>query len=250
MDALEGKRALVIGASSGVGRGTAIALRSAGLRVTAVARGGEGLAWLRTEGGEALETVQADASKPETSARLLRDHQPDVVVLAAGVRPRMVPLDEQTWESFSEPWNTDTQAAFHLLKASVAMPLRAGSMVLVVSSGAAINGSPFSGGYAGAKRMQWLLAGYAQKLSDARRLGLRFLTVVPRQMIAGTRIAAEASAAYAAAQGITADEFMARFGEPLHAERMGAVIVQCVRGQVGQDATAIAVTGKGVEALA
>jgi hypothetical protein len=32
-----------------------------------------------------------------------------------------------------------------------------------------------SGGYAGAKRMQWFLAVYAQKFSDARKLGIRAL---------------------------------------------------------------------------
>jgi hypothetical protein len=36
--------------------------------------------------------------------------------------------------------------------------LARGSRVLIASSGAAVGGSPMSGGYAGAKRMLWLMA--------------------------------------------------------------------------------------------
>jgi hypothetical protein len=41
--------------------------------------------------------------------------------------------------------------------------------------------------------MQWLLAGYAQKIADAKKLGIRFLAVLPKQLIEGTAIAALAS---------------------------------------------------------
>jgi hypothetical protein len=71
-----------------------------------------------------------------------------MTVLSAGARPRRAALDEQTWERFSEPLNSDSQAAFHLVKGALTMPLSPGRMVVVVSSGAAIDGSPLSGGYA------------------------------------------------------------------------------------------------------
>jgi hypothetical protein len=54
------------------------------------------------------------------------------------------------------------------------------STVFIVSSGAAIDGSPLSSGYAGAKRMEWFLADYAQKVSNAKELGIRFVAVLPR----------------------------------------------------------------------
>jgi hypothetical protein len=44
--------------------------------------------------------------------------------------------------------NSDSQAAFHLVKGALTMPLSPGRMVVVVSSGAAIDGSPLSGRYA------------------------------------------------------------------------------------------------------
>jgi NAD(P)-dependent dehydrogenase (short-subunit alcohol dehydrogenase family) len=249
MASLRGKTAIVTGASSGVGRATARALISEGARVVAVARGPEGLAALRAERLEGLETVEGDAADPGIAGRLLRERRPDLVVLAAGVRPHMASLAEQSWEAFSAPWQSDTQAAFHFMKGAVTLPLAPGSTVVVVSSGAAINGSHLSGGYAGAKRMQWLLAGYAQKLSDAKKLDLHFLAVLPAQLIAGTEIAAAASAAYAASTGITAAEFMGRFEVPLDAEKVAAAIVGGLRGDLAKGVTAISVTGRGVEAL-
>jgi hypothetical protein len=45
--------------------------------------------------------------------------------------------------------------------------------IVIVSSMAAINGSPLSGGYPGAKRMQWLIADYATQEAGGVKLGLR-----------------------------------------------------------------------------
>jgi len=138
MNSIQGKSAVIIGASSGVGRATVKALISEGAHVVAVARGREALDALRAEAAEPIQTVQADAADPTTAQCLLLEFRPELVVLAAGVRPRMGALDEQSWETFSEPWNVDTQAAFYLLKAALTMPLAPGSTVVVVSSGAAI----------------------------------------------------------------------------------------------------------------
>ena len=249
MTSLRGKVAVVTGASSGVGKATVQALVGEGVRVTGVARGGDGLRALRDEAGPGVETLQADASDPAVADRLIRELKPDLVVLAAGIQPPMGPLAEQTWESFSETWNTDLKAAFHFMRAAVATPLRAGSAVIVVSSGAAINGSHLSGGYAGAKRMQWLLAGYAQTQANTKKLGIRFLAVLPTQLIEGTKISVLASSSYAAWQGITPQQYMSRFEVPLDVQKVAAAIVGGLRGDVAAGVTAIAVSGKGVEPL-
>ena len=219
MTSIRGKTAVVIGASSGVGRATVKALIAEEAHVIAVARGVEELDALRAEVATPVQTLQADATDALGAEHLLREFRPD------------------------------TQAAFHLLKGSVTMPLSPGSTVVVVSSGAAIDGSPLSGGYAGAKRMQWLLANYAQQLSDKKKLGIRFLAVVPHQLIEGTEIGNGAAAAYGASQGISGAEFMKRFKVPLDADKVGAAIVGALRGDVAQGVTAIEVTGQGVEPL-
>ena len=246
---LRGKTAVVIGASSGVGKATLKSLLAAGVRVTAVARAAEGLAALKSEFGPNLETLQADAADPGTSQRLLGELRPDFVVLTLGVRPQMGAVDELSWEAFTEAWNTDTKAAVHFTQAALRTPLAKGSVVVVVSSGAAIQGSYLSGGYAGAKRMQWWLMAYAQKVAAAKNLGIRFLTILPKQLIEGTAIAALASAGYSAALGIPAGDYMKRFEVPLDCDKVAAAIVDGLRGELAPGLTAFAVTGTGVEPL-
>ena len=170
-------RALVIGAGSGVGQATAAALNGAGAHVVASGR-------------------ERDATDPEQVATLLAEADPDVVVVAAGTRPRMAAIDEQTWESFSAPWDVDVKIAFEVGRAALARPLRRGSTVVIVSSGAGLHGSPLSGGYAGAKRTQMFMTEYLQRTAEARDLGIRFVALAPRQLLAGTRIGETAAAAY------------------------------------------------------
>src|ERR687887_2342500 len=161
--------ALVIGAGSGVGQATASALAAAGARVVAAGR-------------------ERDATDPAHVSALLDEADPDLVVVAAGTRPRMASIEEQSWESFSVTWNVDVRIAFEVGRAALARPLRPGSTVLIVSSGAGLNGSPMSGGYAGAKRTQMFLADYLQRAADAGALDIRFVALAPLQLLAGTAI--------------------------------------------------------------
>ncbi len=249
MQTLKGKTALVVGASSGVGRAALEAFAAEGMRVVGVARGRERLDRIVRDTAGEVTGIAADATMPEVAARLVREVDPDVVVLAMGVISELRPVDEFTWESFSAPWNVDVKAAFHLCQEVVRKPLRPGSTVILLSSGAAINGSPLSGGYAGAKRMQWLLAGYMQGLSDRRGLGLRFAALLPKQLIVGTAIGDAASLAYGTQAGIGQAEFMARFGTQLMPDGVATAIVGIARGEPGTEATSLAVTGSGIQAL-
>jgi len=250
MNVLRNKKAVVVGASSGVGWATTKALLLEGARVTAVGRSADRLSRLRGELGEGIETVQADACEPTFAERLLRDVRPDLLVLTAGVVPHLAPISQQTWESFSKVWNADMQAAFHFVKAALTLPLGRDAVVIIVSSGAAIAGSPLSGGYAGAKRMQWLLVDYAQALADAEGLGIRFLAVIPKQFIEGTAIGEVAAEAYGARKGLSAAEVMRRFDAPLDPPKVAAAILSGLRGDVPREVTAVAVTGKAVEHIA
>ncbi len=246
MTSQKDKIALVVGGSSGVGKATAKALISEGAHVIAVARGADNLHALKTELGDGLATIQGDATDSAFAERLLRELRPDLVVLAAGVTPRMGRVDEFDWESFSEAWNGDLKASFHLVKQALTLPLRPGSTVVLVSSGAAVDGSPLSGGYAGAKRMQWFLASYAQKVSDAKKLGIRVLAVLPRP-IDGTTIGARAAEAYGKINGITAEEFMKRIGVSL--DTVASAIVTALNGGVPTEMNAILVSPTGIEPL-
>ncbi|WP_198535091.1 hypothetical protein [Streptomyces natalensis] len=79
------------------------------------------------------------------------------VVLVAGAAPIMRPLQQQTWEPFSVDRHADVRIAFHWLREALLRPLAPGSRMVVVSSGAALAGSPLGGGHAGAKATQRLM---------------------------------------------------------------------------------------------
>ncbi|WP_053231526.1 SDR family oxidoreductase [Sandaracinus amylolyticus] len=244
-----GKRAIVTGASSGIGRATALRLAAAGARVVGVARDAARLAALRAE-APSIETVQGDAADAATVERLLRDVRPELVVLAAGITPRMATLPEQTWESFAAAWETDTKSAFHFVRGALSLPLAPGSAMVIVSSGAALHGAHLAGGYAGAKRTSWWLAGYAQEQADRRALGLRFRAVLPKQLVVGTEIAAVAAAGHGAWAGISAAEYMRRFEVPLDPDGVAAAVVDALRGAAVPETIALGVTARGIEPIA
>ena len=213
--------------------------------MTAVARGAEKLRALEANVAEGLSTLQGDATDPAFVERLLRELKPDVVVLTAGVTPRMGRVDEFDWKSFSEAWNTDVKASF-LHKASTHAAAFSGLERRCRFERRGHGRFALSGGYAGAKRMEWLLADYAQKVSNAKKLGIRFLAVLPRP-IEGTTIGARAAAAYGAMSGITSEAFMKRVGVPL--DKVASAILTALAGDVPAEVHAIAVTGAGIEPL-
>jgi hypothetical protein len=96
---------------------------------------------------------------------------------------------------------------------------------LVVSSGAAVGGSPMSGGYGGAKRMLWFMASYANGISNQNSLGIHFQVIVPQQMVLGTGVGDAGANAYARAMGIEPVAFVARFGAPMSPCEFGEKVV-------------------------
>src|SRR5215472_13580056 len=139
MGDMHGKTAIVVGASRGLGRGVAEALVGAGASVVAVARDTDPLAYLVAQHGGSVRAEAADASDPMVAGMLLDAHRPDVLALVAGAQPLLRPLHHLTWETFSANWNVDVRMAFHWLREALLLPLRPGSRIVVMSSGAAIN---------------------------------------------------------------------------------------------------------------
>ena len=247
--------AIVVGGGSGVGRATVLALAAAGTRVWAVGRDRARLEQVRKDvrkdaAGPGEVVVRAfDATDAPAMDRLIEEVEPELLVLSAGARARLALIHEQTWESFSAPWNTDLKIAFQVGQTALRRPLRPGSLVIIVSSGAGLMGSPLSGGYAGAKRMQMFLAGYLQRSADAAKLGIRFLALVPKQVLAGTELGAAVASAYGALGGITPEKFMERFETPLTANDLARTIVDIARGEIAREGNVIGVSGKGIEPL-
>ena len=184
---------------------------------------------------------------PAQVAAFLDEADPDLVVIAAGTRPRMAPIEEQSWESFSAPWHVDVKIAFEVGRAALARPLRADSTVVIVSSGAALGGSPLSGGYAGAKRTQMFLADSLRLTAEARGLGVRFVALVPRQLLVGTAIGEAAATAYGAASGQSPEACLnEHFPVPLDPAGVARAILSLVSDKEHRQKTLLAVTGTGL----
>jgi NAD(P)-dependent dehydrogenase (short-subunit alcohol dehydrogenase family) len=239
---LNDKTALVTGGSRGFGRAIAQALAKRGASVLSLSR----------RPGEApdprITELIGDASDEAVCRHVFKDHLPDILVLNAGIVPTMAAAHEQSWDSFSAAWNNDLKHSFLWSQQAALTPMNPGGTVLVVSSGAAIQGSPLSGGYAGAKRMQWLLSNYFRQLSDRLGLGLRFCALLPRALSPQTEIGQAAAQAYAALRGISHEALLADLGPAMTPELVGAAALSIIDGSA-PEAAAYAVTGRGLEVL-
>lgn len=96
---ISGRRALLTGASKGMGRACAFALAREGVEITIVARGAEALETtaqaIRTETGATVQAVAADITTAEgRAAALAACPEPDILLNNAGGCP---PGDFRTW---------------------------------------------------------------------------------------------------------------------------------------------------------
>jgi NAD(P)-dependent dehydrogenase (short-subunit alcohol dehydrogenase family) len=215
---LTGTTALVTGASRGFGRGIATALSRAGAQVVGVARDRGALEDLGAELGGSFTAVAADAADPVVAGQLIDTYRPATLVLNAGATPLPRPIHHQTWQTFSRNWEVDVQHVFNFTREALLAPLAPGSTVITLSSGAALRGSPLSGGYAGAKAL-------LPQLTPATDLGARY------------------TAAYAARGGVTTPG-----GPPLTPERAGQAVAD-LAADPGSHDSAYLLTAEGLRPL-
>jgi NAD(P)-dependent dehydrogenase (short-subunit alcohol dehydrogenase family) len=117
---LDGRRALVTGASSGIGLAGAVALAEAGAHVVLAARGAERLTAacdaIRAEGGSA-ETLVLDVAEVETlEARIAAAGPFDILFNNAGAN-RAKPMLEIALEDFDHVMDVNVRAAYFVAKA-------------------------------------------------------------------------------------------------------------------------------------
>jgi NAD(P)-dependent dehydrogenase (short-subunit alcohol dehydrogenase family) len=226
---LSGTTAIVTGASRGFGRGIAIALAQAGANVVGVARDRTRLEDLRARLGGGFTPVVADAADPVIAGQLLDEYRPRTLVLNAGATPLPRPLHQHTWQTFSRNWEVDVQHVFGWTREALLRPLEPGSVVIALSSGAALRGSPLSGGYSGAKAAIRFIAAYAADESGRAGLGL----------------GAAGVAAYAARQGIDVATFLEGLGQALTPEQAGQAVIDLAAGS-GHDHDSYLLTAAGL----
>lgn len=223
MKKLQNKNILITGANRGLGRAILNQLLAENATISVISRDEQKLAHLAAPN---LRIFKGDVTDEDVINGVIFKVKPDVIILNAGATPVMGSLEEQTWESFTTTWNTDVKAGLYGIQAALTAPLAPGSKVIIITSGAAMVGAPLSGSYAGAKRMLWFMAQYANEIAQKKKLGITFQLIVPMQMIAETALAQTVASAYAGPQGVTVEKYIEnRYGEPLTAGEYAAHVV-------------------------
>jgi 3-oxoacyl-[acyl-carrier protein] reductase len=174
---LEGKLALVTGASRGIGRAIAAELARAGASVVVGYRSGaeEAEALASELGGRA---VQADVADPEQAARLLEEAgDVDVLVNNAGLTRDglILRMSDEDWRTVLD---TNLGGVFHTCRAAARgmMKKRAGSIVNLTSV-VGIHGNPGQTNYAASKAG---IIGFTKSLArEMASRGVRANAVAP-----------------------------------------------------------------------
>lgn len=183
---LNGRRILVAGASSGMGRAVAVDAAAAGARVVAFARRADALAEVADEikaaGGEAV-TVVGDATDPQAAeaavgAAVERFGGLDIGVNSVGVNISKRALSELTREGWRELMTTNLDAAFTLTQAMLpALRADGGGLLLHISSVAAKRPDASGVGYQASKAGVSALA--HATMEEERANGVRVSVIYP-----------------------------------------------------------------------
>lgn len=154
MDRYEGKKAVVIGGTSGIGLATAKMLVDGGARVLVTGRSQAGLDAAQRELGEHGIAVASDArslTDIEALASRVKDEFDtfDLLFVNAGFG-LFASLEHTTEATFDEMFNLNAKGPFFAVQKLAPLIIRGGSIVLTTST-ANIKGMPMIAAYGGAK---------------------------------------------------------------------------------------------------
>jgi len=181
-----GKVVLIAGASSGMGRATAMAVARSGAHVILAARNraalGEVQQAIHTEGGEA-STVPTDFTDRDAMSRLVTHIQThfahiDAVIVTVGTNIKQRKLGELTAESWADMLAINLTASFNITQAIVPIfRTQQDGLIIYISSSAAKKPDPSGIAYQAAKAG---LVGLANgTMEEERANGIRTTVVFP-----------------------------------------------------------------------
>jgi 3-oxoacyl-[acyl-carrier protein] reductase len=152
MAALQGKTALVTGASRGIGRATASALAAAGAHVLVhygrSAQDAESLVASIRSNGRRADAIRADLGTPDGATLLARDvrsivgERLDMLVSNAGIS-KAATIKDHTVEDFDSLFATNVRGPFFLVQQLLPIMVEGSNIIVISSIGArAVVGKP------------------------------------------------------------------------------------------------------------
>ncbi len=181
--ALEGRTALITGASRGIGRATAEMLAVSGARVLLVARSAHELQVLADSIREDAVAIPCDVTDAEAVARMVAlaitmcGGAPDIVINNAGLFP-IAPLDAMSVENFERTIGVNLVAPFRVLRAFLP-DMRARGSGHVVTIGSVADRTVFAGNGAYAASKYGQRAMHEVLRAELRGSGVRTTLVSP-----------------------------------------------------------------------
>ncbi|WP_394613947.1 SDR family NAD(P)-dependent oxidoreductase [Lentzea sp. JNUCC 0626] len=209
---LAGKKALVTGATSGIGRAIAVKLAEAGATVYLSGRraelGKETVALIEQAGGTGHFVVSDVASVDDVRKLAEEVGEVDVLVNNAGIFP-FSPTAEQSLDTYQQVFDVNVRGTYFLTAAlAPAMVARGKGSIVNVSSIAAVVGTPVGSVYNASKAaMDALTRSWATEFGAA---GVRVNSVAPGP-VATDKALAEAGEVFDA---IAKDLPLQRVGQP------------------------------------
>jgi len=175
---LGGRRALVTGASSGIGLATALALARAGAEVHGAARR---LETMERASLGLFTAHRADVTSPAEMAAVVKEVSArgplDVAVFSAGTNVPERRLEQLTAESWSMLLATNLSSAFYGLRAVLPAMRRPGGLAVFVSS---VSGAwPDASGPAYQAAKAGVVAMVRAAAAEELESGVRFTTILP-----------------------------------------------------------------------
>ena len=221
---LEGKRALVTGASKGLGRAICHALAAEGARVTGIARASDELGSLSAELGTGFDPWPYDVTGEDVLARIAAAPGFDILVNNAGTN-RPQPFAEVTDEALDLMLDLNVRSAFRIARAAARRMARGASIIHMTSQMGHV-GSPNRTVYCMTKHaLEGLSKAMAVELAPA---GIRVNCVAPTFVKTPLTEAMFADPAFA--------EFVQRMipmGELATAEQVAAAVVYLASPSAG-----------------